>query len=343
MIDCLVKEIELRSSYLDNKHLETIYLGGGTPSILTIEDLSSLLDRISIDFDISNLKEFTIEANPDDINKRLLQDWSSLGIDRISLGVQSFSEEDLTYMNRSHSAVQSEQSIELILDSDIDSFSIDLIFGSHTTTNKIWKENLQKAIDYKVDHISAYGLTVEKNTALYNFITKKKMAPLDDKKASEQFLLTMQKLETAGYEHYEISNYGKKNKHAIHNKNYWEGKNYLGIGPGAHSYNGKTRAWNIAHNPQYIDAINKGHLAYEEEILTRKDIINEWLMIGLRTETGINIATAPNANETEKSYLQSIADEKLKQDQLVLKNRCYKLSRAGKLLADQIISDFFLV
>lgn len=343
MITCLAKEIDMRSDYLTKNKLETIYLGGGTPSILSESDLHRLLKEIKKHFDLSALQEFTIEANPDDISKEILESWTSLGIDRVSLGVQSFDEGDLKYMNRNHTAKQSEESIELIQSSQIESFSIDLIFGGHSTSDEIWENNLQKAIDFDIDHISAYGLTVEKNTALESFITKKKLSPLDDKKSSEQFQHTIKKLEAAGYEHYEISNYSKKNKRAIHNTNYWEGKKYLGIGPGAHSYDGNTRAWNISHNPQYIAAINNEQLILEKEALTREDKINEWIMISLRTSRGIHIPSIPQILETEKNYIYNIATKKVKLGQLLVEEETYHLSRAGKLLADQIISDFFIV
>lgn len=288
LIDSINKELILRKNEIKDP-LETIYFGGGTPSILTEVELQNIFDTIYKHYNTSQLKEITLEANPDDISKVKLDYLKSTPINRFSIGIQSFFEEDLRLMNRAHNAVEAEKSIKLVQDYGFDNITIDLIYGSSTTTNNMWKKNLSKAIELNVPHISSYALTVEEKTVLDYQIKKGITKPTDDNQQNEQFQLLVETLSKNDFIQYEISNFGKKDYFSVHNSNYWKGIPYLGIGPSAHSYNGKQRAWNIANNSKYIKNINENILPQEIETLSEIDRFNEMIMIGLRTIYGIDI------------------------------------------------------
>ncbi|WP_313578455.1 radical SAM family heme chaperone HemW [Chishuiella sp.] len=288
LIDSINKELILRKNEIKDP-LETIYFGGGTPSILTEVELQNIFDTIYKHYNTSQIKEITLEANPDDISKVKLDYLKSTPINRFSIGIQSFFEEDLRLMNRAHNSVEAEKSIKLVQDYGFDNITIDLIYGSSTTTNNMWKKNLSKAIELNVPHISSYALTVEEKTVLDYQIKKGITKPTDDNQQNEQFQLLVETLSKNDFIQYEISNFGKKDYFSVHNSNYWKGIPYLGIGPSAHSYNGKQRAWNIANNSKYIKNINENILPQEIETLSEIDRFNEMIMIGLRTIYGIDI------------------------------------------------------
>jgi oxygen-independent coproporphyrinogen III oxidase len=340
MIDSMVKECLLLSS--SEKKVETIYFGGGTPSLLTTEELNILLNSVTERFSVDKDCEITLEANPDDINEQKLAEWRRAGINRLSLGIQSFYEEDLKWMNRAHNAEQALSSIMLINQADFDNYSADLIFGTPTLTDEKWKENIDRLIVLGVPHISCYALTVEAKTALAKMIVLHKKENIDNEKQANQFLILIDKLEEAGYEHYEISNFAKPGFRSRHNSSYWQGKPYFGIGPSAHSYDGQKRRWNISNNVLYIQAIEKGEVSFEEEILTDAQKQNEFIMISVRTMEGINL------NEFSKRFgdaafarLKTNCKKYLDSRKMILNNNKLILTKEGKLFADGIAADLF--
>ncbi|MBK9381648.1 MAG: radical SAM family heme chaperone HemW [Chitinophagaceae bacterium] len=333
----LLKEIGLQKDYLQPEPVETIYFGGGTPSLGTIDEIHSIILKIQSCFTVSQNAEITLEANPDDITEDKLAGWKEAGINRLSIGIQSFFEEDLLWMNRAHNAKQAIDNLELAK-KYFDNITIDLIYGTPALTNEKWKKNIETAISLNIPHLSCYALTVEPKTPLDKLIKHQKSAGVNPDKQSEQFLLLMQWLEEAGYEHYEISNFAKPGWRSRHNSSYWSGKKYLGIGPSAHSFNKTTRQWNIANNNIYIESINKGEIPFEKEVLTREQQLNEYIMIALRTSEGIDLGSLTNdevANILKKSkrYIDTLL---LKQG-----NNHLVLTREGKLLADGIAADLF--
>lgn len=344
MIAALLKEIDLQRNYLQNELIETIYFGGGTPSLLQIDDLRLLIDKLKDNFPVSENAEMTLEANPDDITEEKLREWKSAGINRLSIGVQSFFEEDLRWMNRAHTAKQAEQSLELAV-KYFDNITIDLIYGSPALTNEMWKHNVDRVIEFNIPHISCYALTVEAKTALQKMIATGKMENVNPDRQSEQFLLLMQWLENAGYEHYEISNFAKPGFRSRHNSSYWQGKKYLGIGPSAHSFDGINRQWNISNNSLYITAITNNSIPAEKETLTSNQQMNEYIMTSLRTMEGINLNFLKEkfGSEMLEAVLLSgkkyIKGNKIKETETGI----WQLTREGKLLADGIASDLFVL
>jgi len=294
MIIALIKEIKLSSlSLLNDKSekeiIETIYFGGGTPSLLTNDDMKSLLDAIKNNYAISKEAEITIEANPDDISKEKLSGWKAAGINRLSIGIQSFKEKDLQWMNRVHNTTQAFESILLAKNAGFNNFSVDLIYGTPGLTDEEWKINVEQVINSGAPHIACYALTVEPNTALQKMISLKKKVDIDTDQQARQFLLLMKWLKEAGYEHYEISNFAKPGYRSKHNNSYWQGKKYIGIGPSAHSYDGESRRWNVANNTLYIQSIKNNIIPFEEEKLTNGERLNEYIMTSLRTIEGLDL------------------------------------------------------
>lgn len=341
LIHCLIKELELQKNYLIDP-IETIYFGGGTPSLLTISEIEAILKAIYSNFKIEDNVEITLEANPDDISEIKLNEYKLKGITRFSLGVQSFIDRDLLWMNRTHNATQSIHSIELIKKAGFNNFSIDLIYGSSELTNEEWISNIQLTLKNNIPHISAYALTVEPKTALESFINKNKSKPIHLEKQAEQFEILMELLKEEGFEHYEISNFAKPGFRSKHNSSYWKRKQYLGIGPSAHSYNKKSRQWNIANNALYIKSLEKNIIPFEQEILTTTQQINEYIMISLRTMEGCSLQYINEEfgeifflqmNENAKKYIQQHLIEK--------HNDLLILTAKGKLLADKISADLF--
>ena len=337
LVVALLKEIELQQEYFAGKVIETIYFGGGTPSLLSKSEIQNILQKIHSFFNVDPSAEITVEANPDDISEEKLNDWKETGINRLSIGIQSFFEEDLLWMNRAHNSKQAVDSLKLAVKT-FRNITIDLIYGTPGLTNKKWKQNIDKAIAFNIPHLSCYALTVEPKTPLQKLIQQQKTEDVDADKQSEQFLLLMQWLEEAGYEQYEISNFAKPGFRSRHNSSYWSGKNYLGFGPSAHSFDGNARWWNISNNNTYINSISNGTLPFEKEELTATQKLNEYIMISLRTVEGLNLSKLSN---TECDELRTKSWKYMERGHLKLENNFLRLTREGKLLADGIAADLF--
>jgi len=342
MVQALLQEIRLQQNYLDGLTVSSIYFGGGTPSILPMEDLQALLHTLRQYFDIAPEAEVTLEANPDDLSAEKLAALKAAGINRLSIGVQSFHEADLQWMNRAHNSQQAAQCISLAKAAGFDNITIDLIYGGPTLSDEGWAANVQQAIALKVPHLSCYALTVEAGTALDHFIKKKKMAAVDTDKAARHFELLMQWMQAAGYEHYEISNFALPGWHSRHNSSYWQGKPYLGIGPSAHSFNGSSRQWNIANNAAYIKDIQQGTLPFEKEILTPAMALNEYIMTSLRTAAGCNLQwVAEKFGISLRQQLEKNSQQFLQKEWMLRDKDTIRLTPQGKLFADGIAAELF--
>ena len=344
MIAALLKEIDIQRNYLGNETIETIYFGGGTPSLLTISELKSILDHLKNSFAISPNTEITLEANPDDISEQIVEGWNQSGINRLSLGIQSFFEEDLKWMNRAHNAEQAKSSLQLAT-RYFNNITIDLIYGTPLLTDEKWKQNVEQVLSFDIPHISNYALTIEPKTPLQKMIREGKAENISPDKQSEQFLLLMQWLEEAGYEHYEISNFAKPGFRSKHNSSYWQGKKYLGIGPSAHSFDGESRQWNIANNNIYINSLKTNILSFEKEVLTEKQKMNEYIMTSLRTKEGLDLSALERNFKKEKREEVLIAAKKyIQTGKLILSDSSHLvLTKEGKLFADGIASDLFMI
>jgi|SRR5450432_427015 oxygen-independent coproporphyrinogen-3 oxidase len=338
----LLKETELRRPYLQGERVETIYFGGGTPSLLTYSALQQILDSISRHFTIDSNPEITLEANPDDMDPGLLQDWKKSGINRLSIGIQSFFTEDLVWMNRAHNGDQALRAVELVKNAGFDNFSLDLIYGSPGLTDEKWKENLEKIIIMEPAHISCYALTVEPKTALYKMIKTKSMDDIDPEKQARQFLQGIRELEAAGFEHYEISSFAKPGKRSRHNSSYWQSKKYLGLGPSAHSFDGASRQWNISNNALYIKSLISGELCFESEKLLPRDLLNEYIMTSLRTTEGLDLEHVVHHFGKEKgNLLENNASVYVHSNQMEKRPGKLVLTKNGKLFADGIAASLF--
>jgi oxygen-independent coproporphyrinogen III oxidase len=339
LIAALLKEMELQQEYLSGEMIETIYIGGGTPSLCSQQELESIFSKIHSLFKVSHNAEITLEANPDDISKDKLIEWKEAGINRLSIGIQSFFDEDLLWMNRAHNVQQAIDNLQLAIE-NFKNITIDLIYGTPELSNDRWKQNVEMALSFNVPHLSCYALTVEPKTPLDKLIRQHKSPDINPDKQSEQFLLLMQWMAAAGYEHYEISNFAKPGFRSRHNSSYWQGKNYIGFGPSAHSFDGNSRWWNVANNNQYIEAINKGIVPFEKEELTATQKLNEYIMISLRTMEGLNLSKVSDAVRHE---LLSTSKKYIENGLMKVENDYLKLTNKGKLLADGIASDLFSV
>lgn len=343
-LQALHTEILFKNDFIPKEiPIETIYFGGGTPSLLNQSELAAIINLLYKEFPVASDVEITLEANPDDINSASLQKWNNIGINRLSVGVQSFIEEELRWMNRAHSAKNAIECIHDIQSSGIDNFSVDLIFGSPLLSNNQLKENIGILVDSNIPHISCYALTVEAKTALHKAITTQQSPEIDSEKQAEHFLMVSDLLCEAGYEHYEISNYAKPGKRSKHNSSYWEGKSYYGFGPSAHSFNGKNkRRWNIANNTLYISNINNNVPIFEEEELSDIAQLNEHIMIGLRKSEGFDTETIRMkfGNSIQEKLLQKI-NEYVLDKKITFQNNQVQLTREGKLFADGIAADLF--
>ncbi len=348
MINAICSELFLRQNEAKDSTLQTIYLGGGTPTVLSFDELQQLFNTIHRCYNVSATAEITIEANPDDFFKDrepevFLAQLQSLGINRLSIGVQSFFEEDLQLMNRIHTALQVEQLLPLA-SSYFDNITIDLIYGIPTMSNEQWLQNIEKALSFGIPHISAYALTVEEKTALHKFISVGKIPPIDDQLSYTHFQLLIDRLEREGFVQYEFSNFGKEGYFSKNNTAYWFGKPYMGIGPSAHSFNGSIRSWNIAHNIKYIKEIERGVLPNEEEVLTVNNQYNELIITRIRTMVGIDIEEVAVRFGTDyQKYLLQQAHKYLDEGLLQITKNHLKVTRKGKFLSDGIASDLFRV
>lgn len=345
MLTAIKKEIFLRKEELENKKLTSVYFGGGTPSILSVEDIKGILGEVQKHFEFDSHIEITLEANPDDLHHSFLKELRETEINRLSIGTQSFFEEDLRLMNRAHTSSEAESSIKRAQDFGLENISIDLIYGSPTSNQHIWKQNLQKSIELQVPHISSYALTVEPKTALHQWVQSKKIEAPKETKQSEDFYFMVDFLHNHGFDHYEISNFGKPNFHSKHNSAYWKYEPYLGIGPSAHSYNGKNvRSWNVANNQHYLKKILNNELANEKEVLSENEQFNEMIMLGLRTANGIDLEKlAYKFNEEKLEYLYKSIDDNLRNRIFILEENHLKIAKSHWFLADGLASDLFVV
>lgn len=342
MVQAIVQEIALTVPYAASESIATVYLGGGTPSLLTIEELGSILQAVRNRFTLLPDAEITLEANPDDITSDVLNGWKALGFNRLSIGIQSFLAEELQWMNRAHNQAQAVDCITLAQQAGFHNLSVDLIYGSPLLSDANWRRNVEAVVERQVPHISCYALTVEPKTALHHQIKQQQKAAVDGDKQAAQFLLLMQWLGQAGYEHYEISNFAQPGLRSRHNSSYWQGTPYYGFGPSAHSYDGKGRRWNIANNALYIQALTNRTIPFEEEILTPTQQLNEYIMIALRTMEGIDLQrVAQTFGTTKQQLILQAAERYCKEGQALLLGNRLVLTDAGKLLADGIAADLF--
>ncbi|MCM0060329.1 MAG: radical SAM family heme chaperone HemW [Algoriphagus sp.] len=342
VVEGIVVEMELRKAYLKGELVDTVYFGGGTPSLLPAVALEKILDQIAAIFPEKKL-EVTLEANPDDLNPQSLATWKSLGIDRLSLGIQSFQEEILSAYNRAHNAKEAKQAIQLARAAGFEKFSIDLIFGYPHGDHGLWKKDLKEALSLDPGHLSAYSLTVEPKTTYGNWVKKGKFIPAEEEFVAQQFELLQEQCEQAGYLHYEISNFSRPNHGAIHNSNYWKRVPYLGIGPSAHSFDGQTRGYNPSSNPSYVKSIASGKLPFVPEKLEKEELINEEILTSLRTSWGLNTASLADRYQVDLFQEKGASIAKLTALGMIhVEGKTLTLTRKGKLLADSIASEFFL-
>ena len=350
LVSCLEKEILIRASshHKDigiiekDEPISTIYFGGGTPSLLPANAIERLLTVIHQNYNVESDAEITLEANPDDLDKQKLQDLKSAGINRLSIGVQSFDEQDLVWMNRAHNATQASQCIESAQSAGFTNLSIDLIFGLPEMDDDRWLKNIRTAINMQVAHMACYALTVEPKTPLQKLIKLNKKEPVNNERQAAQFSMLMQEMTTSGYEHYEISNFAKPGYRSKHNSSYWQGKKYIGIGPSAHSYNGDQRMWNESNNAAYIRSIQEGSIPFEEETLTIQQKLNEEILTSIRTSEGIDIKKIERLYNLERAQqlLQNL--RKVNSGHYILKDNHIILTDEGKLFGDAISVQLFL-
>lgn len=340
MVLALAKEIVMRKNECDDE-VETIYFGGGTPSVLSSSEINFLIEEVYKNYKVAKNPEITLEANPDDLSSERILELSKSPINRLSIGIQSFYEEDLKMMNRAHNSAEARKSLAKAT-KYFDNISIDLIYGIPGLSDEMWKQNIQTALDFGIPHISSYALTVEPKTALSKLIQTGKIAEPQDEAASNHFMILVEMLQNNGFIHYELSNFGKENYFSKNNSAYWLGKKYIGIGPSAHSYDGKKRGWNIANNSLYLKAIQNNELPIEKEILTISDRYNEYIMTGLRTIWGVSLLRIENEFGLEYlNYLQKQSQKFLNDDLLSIENNILKPTLKGKFLTDGIASDLF--
>lgn len=343
MVQAMCRELLDRQEELSGELIETIYFGGGTPSLLSLEELTLLLKTVKDHFQVSDEAEITLEVNPDDIDEQMLIGWKALGINRLSIGIQSFFEEDLEWMHRAHNATQAIEGLKAAV-WHFDNITIDLIYGSPGLTHEKWEENVRRVLELGIPHISCYALTVEEKTPLAKMVREARSKNVDPDLQSEQFLLLMKWMELAGYEHYEISNFAKPGYRSRHNSSYWgsapgHAKKYLGIGPAAHSYNGKQRSWNVSNNAQYIHSTLEGNTQKEMETLDASQELNEYIMTSLRTMEGIQLSALPLK---EQERILHASEKYINSDLMKRSGDRVHLTKEGRLLADGIAADLFV-
>ena len=343
MILSLIKEIEIRKKELGDTTVETIYFGGGTPSVLSTQEIKELINAVYANFKVVENPEITLEANPDDLSEEKIIALSKSPINRLSIGVQSFFEKDLKLMNRAHNSEEAKKSLSLATQY-FKNISVDLIYGVPDCSNAEWRENIQTALSFGIPHISSYALTVEPKTALETLIAKGEIKNVDEEKAQAQFYILIEELDNAGFIHYELSNFGKENFFSKNNSSYWLGKSYLGIGPSAHSFDGKQRSWNVRNNAKYIKSIKENELPIEREILSLTDRYNEYVMTGLRTIWGVSIEKIKQDFGGEFiDYLENQSKKHIEQELLYIENNILRTTKKGKFLSDGIASDLFML
>ena len=342
-LGALKEEIFLRKNYLDRKPIESIYFGGGTPSILKIPEIESILEDFRKYFNLAENMEITLEANPDDLDPVITHEYRNIGINRLSIGVQSFFDDDLQYLNRIHSGQRAEESVIQAKEAGFSNISLDFIYGIPTLTEEKWRKNLEKAFSLEVPHISAYSLTVEPKTALDLLIRKKKLPGPAEEQILEHFRILLRMMKEQEFEHYEISNFCKNGFYSRHNSMYWNGTPYLGLGPSAHSYDGTSRQWNISNLIYYIDQINRNESFFESEKLTSLQKYNEYVMVSLRTMWGCDLNTiSERFGEEPAAHFFRSAARYLTSGEMMENSGIYYLTDEGKLFADGIAADLFL-
>ena len=343
LLNCLVKEISLRKKELKGDLIESIYFGGGTPSLLSTEEIQVLIDAVYNNFKVVENPEITLEANPDDLSEEKIIELSQSPVNRLSIGIQSFFEYDLKLMNRAHNVHEAKKCLE-IATNYFDNISVDLIYGIPDCSNEQWLANIRTALSFGIPHISSYALTVEPETALASFVKKGIIKNVDDDNAEEQFVILTDELSKAGFIHYELSNFGKNDFFSRNNSSYWLGKSYLGIGPAAHSFNGKQRSWNVQNNAIYIKKITQNKLPIQRETLSVTDRYNEYVMTGLRTIWGVSLEKInKDFGENYVKYLQMQSEKFITQELLYIDNNILKTTKKGKFLSDGLASDLFML
>lgn len=343
LISAINKEIKYQQSFFQKNELTSIYFGGGSPSLLNEHDLDLIFEALAASFVWDKDIEITLEANPDDITKKMCDLWKKCGINRLSIGIQSFLEKDLKWMNRAHSADQASFCIPLVQDKGFQNLTCDLIYGIPDSDMAQWEKNIQKLLNFDIPHISSYALTVEEKTLLHHQVQNNKIKPADEKLVEQQFLFLVQKLENEGFDHYEISNFGRPGHYAVHNTSYWKGFPYLGIGPSAHSYQAGTRYWNVANNALYIKDIESGILPQESEVLSPADQYNEYVMTSLRTMWGVETKTLMGNHLAFAEWFLKQIKIPLERGLVENKKDTYILTNQGKLFADGVASDLFYI
>lgn len=341
MVQALVKELQLQRSYLGNDTIETIYFGGGTPSVLSADEIQLLINTITQIHTVSADAEITLEANPDDLDQAKLKALKQTPVNRFSIGIQSFFDEDLAWMNRVHRGGEAEAAVKRAQDTGFENLTVDLIYGYPLLTDAKWEHNLHKVFELAVPHISAYGMTVEPQTALAAFISKKKQPPMSEEQSAAQFTIMLEAMQVNGFEQYEISNFCKPGHYSRHNANYWKGIIYLGVGPSAHSFNGEARQWNIANNAKYIQSITQDTVPAEVEVLTEENRLNEYIMTGLRTKWGIDLRKLDAIAGGASAGVLKLAYQYMEDGSITQTGNILTLTQKGKLYADNIASALF--
>jgi oxygen-independent coproporphyrinogen-3 oxidase len=343
MVSALCRELELRKDEFSNVIVETIYFGGGTPSVLETSEIEQLITAVREHYDVIANPEITLEANPDDLSEEKIRQLADSSLNRLSIGIQSFFEEDLKLMNRAHNALEAEKSLQHASEY-FDNISIDLIYGMPNMTLERWKRNIDKALGFGIPHISSYALTVEPKTALAKFVENGLIIPATDEETQEHFNLLNEILISAGFDCYEISNFGKPGYYSKNNSAYWQQKKYIGIGPSAHSFDGVRRGWNINNNPKYIKSIEQDIVPMEVEVLSATDKYNEYVMTGLRTIWGVSLTRiSEEFGPKFKDYALMQADKFIEQHLLYIDDEILKTTKKGMFLADGIAADLFMV
>lgn len=343
MLQAILKEVELRKDYLNGELIETIYFGGGTPSLLSRAELDLFFEAIYKNFTVSENPEITLEANPDDLTQTKLRELAQTPINRLSIGIQSFFDEDLKFMNRAHNATEAKDCLKYAQAVGFENLTIDLIYGSPTTSDTQWEQNLNTIFEFQIPHISCYCLTVEPKTALDHFVKTGKAQPVNEEQSARQFEMLMKAMKQNDYEHYEISNFAKSGWYSHHNSSYWKGAKYLGLGPSAHSFDSSSRQWNVANNAQYLKRINKqdATLFYEKEILSPEQQYNEYVMTSLRTIWGCDLNKVQSFGAQFKSHFLKTVQQFVDNEAVTQNGDTFFLTQKGKLLADQVAMELF--
>jgi putative oxygen-independent coproporphyrinogen III oxidase len=342
-LNALLREAELRQNYAGNEPVSTIYIGGGTPSVLSADELKNVLDGVKKHFSAEQCYEITIELNPDDITPQYLKDLKKAGFNRISLGVQSWRDEDLKMLNRRHTAGQAVKALQDTFRAGFENVTIDLIYGIPGMSLKAWESNLEQSLTYDIKHLSAYHLTIEPGTVFGKMKAKGLFEEADDEKSNSEFNILVKKMESGGFIHYEISNFGKPGYFSIHNSNYWKQVQYIGLGPSAHSFNGHSRQWNVSDLNKYISCVNEGSSYFEKEDLDLKTRFNEYIMTSLRTMWGIDLEFLEKTFEKESyDYVINLSGKFINYGMMKLDKKSLVLTNQGKMISDNIISEFMV-